>query len=374
MVKRSGFALLGLLLCAWLANGAETLLANRGVPAATGVSKLRVLENANVVPSLFVDLGPTCPVPDAMTLDAKNNILVSIPNFIDYKKHGSRIVAIDESRKITTWFDELPKSEKTGEVHPMGLEFGPDGHLYIADNQYFTSKDYASRLLRIVMKDGKPVRCEVVVEGFKLANAVRWHGNAVFVSDTFFDLADQPRQSGVYRILLEEMREGVVKLEPNAQDAHLVARYTTKDGTVDIAGADGMCFDRNGDLFVGNFGDGVISRTSFDEQGNVTSQSVVIDHPTLTCCDGIVCDPAENVIYITDSKRNAIHVYDVGEHALRLLWENDDDNGASGLLDQPCEPLVRGSELVVVNFDMPFAGLKNTAHDEFHTMSVFKIK
>jgi sugar lactone lactonase YvrE len=335
---------------------------------------LKIVKPANLKPSLFVELGPTCKVPDGMTIDADNNILVSIPNFIGYEELGSRIISIDTNRKITEWFTDLPKSPKTGEVHPMGLEFGPDGNLYVADNQYFTSKDYASRLLRIVMENGKPVRCEVAVDGFKLANAVRWKGDSVYVSDTFFDLVDEPRQSGVYRISLKEMRTGLVTLLPNAEDPRLIARYTTKDDTGEIAGADGICFDRDGNLYCGNFGDGVVTQTKFDATGRVTEQTIVIDHPSFTCCDGIVCDLETNKIYLTNSKLNSIHVYDVDAHSLQVLWENDDDDGATGLLDQPCEPVIRGNELVVVNFDMPFPGLKNTANDDHHTLSVFKIK
>jgi sugar lactone lactonase YvrE len=336
--------------------------------------EIKILKTCNLKPSLFADLGPTCKVPDAMTVDSNNNVLVSIPNFIGYAELGSRILSIDTNRKITNWFVDLPVSSKTGEVHPMGMEFGPDGNLYVADNQYFTSKDYASRLLRIVMNDGKPARCEVVVEGFKLANAVRWKGESVYVSDTFFDLEEQPRQSGVYRISLEEMKNGLVNLKPGAADSHLIARFTTKEGTGEIAGADGLCFDRDGNLYCGNFGDGVVSRTSFDATGKPVSQTVVIDHPSFTCCDGIVCDPKTNKIYLTNSKLNSVHVYSVDDHSLQVLWENDDDSGATGLLDQPCEPVIRGDELIVVNFDMPFPGLKNTVNDDHHTISVFKIR
>ncbi len=354
--------------------GQETKFLSQ-VPETSRVDReLTILKNANVKPSLFVDLGPTCKVPDAMTVDINNNVLVSIPNFLGYQELGSRILSIDTNRKITNWFVDLPKSPKTGEVHPMGMEFGPDGNLYVADNQYFTSKDHASRLLRVVMEGGKPTRCEVAVEGFKLANAVRWKGDYVYVSDTFFDLVDQPRQSGVYRIGIDEMQKGLVTLQPFANDSRLIARYTTKDGTGEIAGADGMCFDRDGSLYCGNFGDGVVSRTRFDSNGQPTDQAVVIDYPSFTCCDGIVCDPKTNNIYLTNSKMNSVHVYSVDDHSLQVLWENDDDSGATGLLDQPCEPVIRGDELIIVNFDMPFPGLKNTANDDHHTMSVFKIR
>ena len=367
--------IVGILLSGVFAASFETQIVE-GVPPVVEDSKreLVILKNANLRPTLFADLGPSCKIPDAMTIDSNNNILVSIPNFINYEKLGSHIISIDENRKVSDWFTDLPDSPKTGEVHPMGLEFGPDGNLYIADNQYFTSKDYASRLLRIVMQAGKPVRCEVAIEGFKLANAVRWKGNSVYVSDTFFDLEKQPRQSGVFRISLAEMNKGVVKLQPGGKDSRIIARYTTKEGTGDIAGVDGICFDRDGNLFSGNFGDGVVSRTSFDQSGKVISQEVVIDHPSFTCCDGIVCDVETNKIYMTNSKLNSIHVYDVDQHSLQLLWENDDDNGATGLLDQPCEPVIRGNELIVVNFDMSFPGLKNKTNDDYNTMSVFKIK
>jgi hypothetical protein len=60
--------------------------------------------------------------------------------------------------------------------------------------------------------------------------------------------------------------------------------------------------------------------------------------------------------------------------SLKTLWMNGDTNGADGGLDQPCETLIRGNELIIVNFDMPFPGLKNAAFDKPYTMSVIKLK
>ncbi|NLC82980.1 MAG: hypothetical protein GX748_17515, partial [Lentisphaerae bacterium] len=55
------------------------------------------------------------------------------------------------------------------------------------------------------------------------------------------------------------------------------------------------------------------------------------------------------------------------------LWENVDTDGADGLLDQPCEPMVSGDKLIVVNFDMKFPGLLNSANDSAHTVSVIDL-
>jgi len=340
-----------------------------------GCSKtLKVLEPANQKPSLFVELGSGFTVPDGMALDQNNDIILAVPNYLDYKNIGSKIVKIDKNKKITNWFANLPKHSDTGEVHPMGIEFGPDGNLYIADNQYFADKNYKSRLLRIIVQNGKAVRCEVAVDGFKLANAVRWHNGNVYVSDTFFDL-EKKHQSGIYRISLNEMKKGTVHLAPNATDKHLIAQFTAKDfGTEgETAGADGVTFDKKGNLYCGNFGDGVISKITFDKNGNPNTQKIIIDDPSIQCCDGIIYSPKTDNIYITNSKNNSVHVYNVKKNTLQQLWVNDDNNGATGLLDQPCEPILRGNELIIVNFDMSFPGLKNQDNDKYNTLSVFKL-
>jgi hypothetical protein len=87
----------------------------------------------------------------------------------------------------------------------------------------------------------------------------------------------------------------------------------------------------------------------------------------------MVCDRRTGRIYIADSEKNAIQVVDPNG-AISTLWENGDSDGSDGLLDQPCEPLVRGDELIIANFDMPFPGVKNSGYDKHHTLSVIKLR
>lgn len=363
MKTRTLFSLLTLTGAAFLASSCSSI-----PQAEDATQQTKMLPAISLKPQTFVTLDPsTCSVPDGMAIDANGDIILAAPNYIDYEKvKGARLFKIDKNRKVTEWFADLPKHPDTGKVHPMGIEFGPDGNLYIADNQYFSDKNYKSRLLRVVMENGKPVRCEVAASGFKLANAVRWHNNKVYVSDTHFDLKDKKDQSGVYAISLDEMKKGEVKLKPDARDSHLVAQYTAKPSGSDAEtdGADGVTFDKQGRMYSGRFGDGVISRTTFDDNGNPIKQETIVDDVSINCCDGIICDKNTNTVYVTNSKRNSIHAYDVDNNTFRIISENGNTTGANGQLDQPCEPLVIGDQLIIVNFDMPFPGMKNTTHDQ----------
>lgn len=363
MKTRTLFSLLTLAGAALLASSCSSI-----PQAEDATQQTKMLPAISLTPQTFVTLDPsTCSVPDGLAIDANGDIILAAPNYIDYEKvKGARLFKIDKNRKVTEWFADLPKHPDTGKVHPMGIEFGPDGNLYIADNQYFSDKNYKSRLLRVVMENGKPVRCEVAASGFKLANAVRWHNNKVYVSDTHFDLKDKKDQSGVYAISLDEMKKGEVKLKPDARDSHLVAQYTAKPSGSDAEtdGADGVTFDKQGRMYSGRFGDGVISRTTFDDNGNPIKQETIVDDVSINCCDGIICDKNTNTVYVTNSKRNSIHAYDVDNNTFRIISENGNTTGANGQLDQPCEPLVIGDQLIIVNFDMPFPGMKNTTHDQ----------
>ena len=324
-------------------------------------------------PKLFMSLPDYINTPDGMTLDPDTgNIILAAPNFNDANAPGL-LMQIDPQNKLTKYID-MPLHPTTGYGCPMGLDFGPDGHLYVADNQYFYDKDHASRLMRVTVENGKPTGVEVVVDGFKLSNAVIWKGDTVFVSDTFMDHPDTPGLSAVYKFSLEELNAGPVHLKPLGTDPHLIARIvTTPNHRNDVAGADGLTIDTKGNLYIASFGDGKIHKLTFDDEGNVAEQSIFVAKTGLPCSDGLFCDLSTDEIYVADSEQNAIHIISP-DGSLRTLWKNGDTNGADGGLDQPCETLIRGDELIIVNFDMPFPGLLNAAFDKPYTMSVIQLK
>ena len=59
---------------------------------------------------------------------------------------------------------------------------------------------------------------------------------------------------------------------------------------------------------------------------------------------------------------------------IETLWQNEDvTDKHTGQLDQPCEALVRGNEIIVSNMDWPFPGFKNGKHQLPATLSVISL-
>ncbi|MCU0857273.1 MAG: hypothetical protein MUC65_02570 [Pontiellaceae bacterium] len=135
------------------------------------------------------------------------------------------------------------------------------------------------------------------------------------------------------------------------QKKHLIVTYKGEPGGF---GADGMDFDQDGNLYVGLFSSGQFFKTTFNRDGSVDKTVCLIDSLAFRCCDGTMYDKATDKIYTTDSKMNAVWVYDLKRHTIQRLWENPDATGEDGSLDQPCEPLIYGDSLLVVNFDYIF--------------------
>lgn len=324
-----------------------------------------------IKPTLFADLGETCQTPDGMALDKKGNLYLSITNPVTFEKHGSKILTFDKNDKPVTWFDKLPLHSITKKVHPMGMEFGPDGNLYLMDNQFYTDNENFSRLIRVVVENGKPKYAEVLVEGFNFGEAVRWYKDRVCITDALFE---NRRESGIYSFSLKELNSGKIILDKNTKPNYLVTTFTLKpEITKRTIGIDGIAFDKKGDLYAGNFGDGVITKLEFTKEGKLKSKKVVFDSDKLKCCDGFFYDEKRNSIFIANYDNNSVYQLDLNTNKIHLIWENDNADGSDGQLDNPCETIIYKGKLLVVNYDT-FKGEKNTEIDSFHTISSFELE
>jgi len=322
---------------------------------------------------LLLELPDSCNTPDGMALLPNGDIILSVPNFND-KKAPPLLMKITKDNKLEEFF-KLPGHPETGRAGPMGICAAPSGDLYLADNQIFHDPDgkpmlYGkSRLVRVVVKDGKAVDMVEVAYGFNVSNAVVVHDGHVYVTETILEPDSKPLVSGVFRFKLGEEK---VKLKtPLKEDTHLIATFKTYNEKIPF-GADGATFDEQGNLYVGDFADGVLHKLAFDGTGKVVSNQVFAKAPFMKSCDGIWYDARTKKIYVADSMANAVQMVSL-DGTVQTLAQDENNNGAGGRLDQPCEVLVRGKEVIVSNMDFPVPGGVNTTFDKPYTMSVIKL-
>jgi DNA-binding beta-propeller fold protein YncE len=359
-------------------------------------------KNGKYKPKLLVSLTGDMSQPDGMTVNPKTKtIFLNCPNFnyrpnnegpkkfpgtlVRVKLDGDKLASVE---KLFVYEEKVPFPE-TGQVGPMGLYFGPDGHLYVGDNQYFFNTNNKSRMLRVKMDGDNPTgEVEVVVEGIKLANAVLWVGDKMYVTDTFLDREGEFGGGCVWMFTMEELAKAgtdgnpPIKVNPIQKmedDPHCISVQTVKQlPGCGNGGIDGITVDKDGVLYFGNFGNGEMYRLVFDADGKPITDIIHEAGDYFGCCDGIFYDADTNKIYINDSQGNAIHAFAPpapgAKAVLETLWENGDTDGADGSLDQPCECVIVDGKMVIANFDWPFPELLNTKTQEPNTLSVINLK
>jgi DNA-binding beta-propeller fold protein YncE len=353
---------------------------------------LVVSTQAGSKPRLLLELPLECNTPDGCTLDPRGGIILSCPNFnnaglveqgILKEPAPARMMKITKDDKLVPWysFKKEDLHPDTGGVGPMDCAFGPDGNLYVCDNQGPPADGkFNSRLLKITVKDGKAVSCEPVALGFGLSNAAAWKGDTIYVSDTILIPADKEKGtklvSGVYAIPMKDWKDGPLTLQkPTADsaDPRLIARYETS-GRIGF-GADGVVFDGEGNLYCSIFEDGILYKTSFDADGKAKPPVLFAKDPKMKSADGIDYCAKDKKIYVTDMLINGVQVVSM-DGSVETLHQNGDTDGADGLLDEPCEVLVDGDRLVVVNMDWWFEceWLTNKKTDLPFTVSVIDLK
>ena len=312
--------------------------------------------------------------PDGMEIDKEGNLILACPNFADMSM-PSCICKIDKNHKVTKWFD-VPLCEKTGEARAMGLAFGPDWDLYIVDNQGWGNDPklvFQGRILRVRMKGDEIENVTVVASGMEHPNGIRIKGEYIYVTQSL--LTKVKTESGnllscVYRFHLDDEN---VQVTNTLADKTIFATWETYNPD-DQYGMDGIVFDHDGNLYVGNFGDGEVFKITFNEDGSIKeNRSFAKDPAKMRSTDGMSIDEHGN-IYVADFVVNAIAKIDPKGNITRIAQSPDTD-GFNGELDQPGEPCVWNGKIAVSCFDCVVGADKvNTAHEIPATMSLLEIE
>jgi hypothetical protein len=327
---------------------------------------------------LLLTLPDYAVTPDGMAVAPDGDLVLACPNFASYAKGATGpavpacVTKIGKDLKVRKWFD-APVLAETGRSCPMGIEFGPAGELYMVDNQNWAAGNGAhgeinqGRLLRLRIENDRLVETTVIAKGISHPNGVRYRNGQVYVTVSMLPLvhrADGLLTSAVYRFPADGRD---IQVANTLADANLLASFVTENRYSQY-GLDGIVFDRAGNLYVGNFGDGKILKLSFDGAGNVSGNTVFArtTHDSsldpaapdflrkayaavMRTTDGMCLGP-HGEIYVADFSNNAIAR--VSPSGAVVTWaQNPDTGGRNGDLNQPGEPIVWRGRLVVSNFD-----------------------
>ena len=398
MLDRTGYARILTLVAVALMLVAGCKKPPSGEPSGGNNEKSSNLQT----PKLLVELPKFCPTPDGMDIDKDGNLVVASPNYGSYPKDATKgtepgcVIKISPEGKVTKWFDS-PVLEATGRACPMGLAIGPDGALYISDNQNWPDGNgekgerNQGRILRLKVEGDKIVETVTVAGGISHPNGVRYRDGKLYVTVSM--LPKVKREDGLVTsaVYVFPADGKDITVTNTLEDKQIIASFPTLNKHCQY-GLDGIVFDSKGNLFVGNFGDGALHKITFDADGKVAGSTIFAktDHDytldpkvdgflakatkaKMRTTDGIGVDKNDN-IYVADFSNNAVaKVEPCG--TITVMAQNGDTDGKGGLLDQPGEPIVWNGKLVVTCFDMVTGPDKvNTGHDKPHTMVTLELK
>ena len=318
---------------------------------------------ASAKSKLLVELPDICPTPDGMAIDSQGNIIIACPNYAD-QSHPAVLMKIDKDNEVRL-YARVPRHPETGVACPMGIEFGPDGDLYVCDNQGWVEANDKGRILRLRIRNGQVVKTTVVADGMAHPNGIRVHKGKLYVTQSMMPkVKTEQLTSAVYRF---DVNDENIKVNNTLNDKNLLISFKTLNMDCQY-GLDGIVFDSKGNLFVGNFGDGSIHKITFDANGNVKSDSIHAKDSCMRTTDGICVDANDN-IYVADFSENAVCKV-TPDGNVSVLARSPDCDGSKGGLDQPGEPIVWGGKLVVTCFDKVTGPDKtNTGHDKPYTIA-----
>lgn len=319
---------------------------------------------------LFMELPGDCPTPDGMAVAPNGDLILACPNFADLTKPAC-LMRITKDGKISKWLD-VPILAETGWAAPMGITFNEEGDLFICDNQGWSGAEKAKskgRIIRLCFDDyNKLTETIVVASEMEHPNGIRVHNGKLYVTQSSLPAIKDPSGLLVSGVYCFDMNDRDIRVTNTTADKNLITTVITRNKEVQY-GLDGIVFDKEGNLYVGNFGDGAIHKITFDATGNVTGNDVwAQDLTQLRTTDGICMDDNGN-IWVADFSENAVARIDKNGTITRVAQSPDCD-GSNGGLDQPGEPILWNGQIIVSCFDIVTGPDKvNTDHDKPFTLA-----
>jgi sugar lactone lactonase YvrE len=259
--------------------------------------------------------------------------------------------------------------------NPSGLVFNSSGQLFTVD---------ADRIYSLTPSAASPPTATVFASGVPGANGIAfdrsgnaWTGDGTTGQGRVWRVNRQGSQvTGAFRvppIAIDTTVAGGIGRDVRTLPPGTIAVTPTTRNAADTAGsqplvANGLAFDRRGDLFIADTARGAIWRVEIDNRGDVRShtgcddayapdtlcfENVFVAHPLLEGVDGIVFDDAGN-LWCSVNERNAIVVVTPGGRVIEVFRNPRDRTTGlrnEGPLETPTSPVVVGKIVCTVNSD-----------------------
>lgn len=321
-------------------------------------SKKDAVTNELISTKLFAELPDYCPTPDAFALAPDGSLTLSCPNYADNSKPGV-LIRIDKNRSVTK-ICEIPGVKEGQSARPMGIDYAPDGSLYVCANP---------EILKITFEKDTVKSIDVIARGINGPNGLKIKGDALYVTaPTLPNFKSAKNTSGVFRFLLSDRN---VEVKGDSTDSNIIFTTETQNPRRQF-GIDGLVFDKNGNLLAGDFGDGIIYQLKLNSLGRVESSEIYTTVPDSTGIDGMVMDENGN-LFVAGFSQNEIWKIDAEKNA-KVIARYPDNNGANGELDQPVDLVIHNGKLIISNFDlMTDPDMVNRSHDKPYTLSYIEL-
>lgn len=333
--------------------------------ACSSINLQQTVNESNLQPAqLFSSLPDNCPTPDAFAIAPDGSLTLSCPNYADGNKPGVLLrLAKDGSPSL---LGVVPGLTPERRAQPMGLAYAPDGALFVVDNQ---GKNQG-RILRLTFSDDAIASTEVVAQGMSSPNGIRYHDGKLYITQLRLPKFNTKSiTSGLYYFNESDRN---VEVASDGSSPNLLFSVQTENPDRQF-GLDGLVFDKQGRLYVGNLGDGQIYQLTLSRDGRTVIESeLYATTPKGSGPDGITIDKAGN-LYLAGFTNNTIIKIDK-HRQVSVIASYPDNDGSNGQIDQPADLIAHDGKLFISNFDlMGGKGIVNQGHSKPYTISVIDL-